>query len=127
MYLSPETKLLGLYDNKWPLPVIGVNLASSEYMDYPLKMSKSITYSRNGQVCDNDQVPAEYISCIEEMAVKSYKEAPQCANGMQLKCCFQSDLSQVISIFAYSLPVSPDEVPPGKQKSTTRVPDTHGF
>ena len=83
MYLSTETKLLGLYDNKWPLPVVGVNLASSEYMDYPLKMSKSITYSRNGKACNINQVPAEYISCIEEMAVKRYKEAPpQCANGI---------------------------------------------
>ena len=88
MYLSPETKLLGLYDNKWPLPVVGINLASSEYMDYPLKMSKNIAYSRNGEACEINQVPVEYISCIEEMAVKRYKEAPQCANGMQVKCFF---------------------------------------
>ena len=83
MYLSQETKLLGLYDNKWPIPVVGVNLATSEYMDYPLKMWKNIIYSRNGKVCDNTQVPAKYISCIEEWAVRKYKEA-RCPKGMQV-------------------------------------------
>ena len=82
MYLSHETKLLGLYENKWPLPVIGLNLANSEYMDYPLKIWKNIIYSRNGKVCDNTKMSAEYISCIEDWAIKRYKEAHWCPKGM---------------------------------------------
>ena len=83
MYLSQDTKLLGLYENKWPFPVVGVNLASSEYMDYPLKMWKNIIYSRNGEACDETLIQAKYISCIEEWAIKRYGEAHWCPKSMQ--------------------------------------------
>ena len=56
MYLSHETKLLGLYENMWPIPVVGVNLATSEYMDFPLKMERKILYSRDGEACDSTQL-----------------------------------------------------------------------
>lgn len=82
MYLSQEAKLLGLYENKWPFPVVGVNLASSEYMDYPLKMWKNIIYSRNGKACDTTQISSKYVSCIQDWAVKRYKEAHQCPKGV---------------------------------------------
>ena len=81
MYLSPETKLLGLYHNKWPLPVVGISVENSEYMDYPLKMLKNKIYSRNGKSCDNTQHPTEYISCVENWAVKRYKESG-CQKGL---------------------------------------------
>ena len=81
MYLSHETSLLGLYENKWPSPVLGISLASGEYMDYPLKMGKNIVYSRDDTACDTKLTTCNYISCIEDWAVKKYMAAA-CPKGM---------------------------------------------
>ena len=84
MYLSHETKLLGLYENMWPIPVVGVNLATSEYMDFPLKMERKILYSRDGEACDSTQTSNKYANCIEKWAIKRYQECHWCPKGLRL-------------------------------------------
>ena len=81
MYLSHEARLLGLYENKWPSPVIGISVASGEYMDYPLKMGKNIVYSRDGIACDSELTTSNYINCIEDFAIKRYMAA-ECPKGI---------------------------------------------